>query len=843
MSDPTSLRDFAERYGNLGFSFIPLIPKTKFPKINSWSEYQRRRPTIAEAQTWFDNGQNIAIVCGAVSGGLRVLDFESEAALRYCFTNVEELAKHTPVISTGRGFHVWTRQKGGGKPKSTSYQRKGNVRAFLPLDVQGEGKYAVAPPSIHPNGRTYKFLSEWDGILEVSDELLHAELQKRAEEWSLVEAILPYWKEGTRQNLALGFAKILKYRCGFDDDRVAEIVERTCAVTSDPEVGTRLSAVRATLAKGEEGTAAKSWLGDELYATIVSRAPRRLRSRASTGDVPEHAFFASKLTQEYHFATMTDTDELYVYADGVYTPGAETLVRSRVEEHYVETNSSAKKQLVDEVIAAIRRRTDTKRETFNVPGKLNLKNGVLDLEKLTIEAHDPSRRYTYRLPAAYDPKASCPRFLKFLEEIQPEESTRKTLQEIVGYCFETGNLLQRAFMFVGEGNNGKSTLLGAIADLLGRENISTETLQTLAESRFAAASLWGKLANICADIPSNPVRYTGTFKMATGGDPMRGERKFHDSFSFVNAAKLMFSCNELPEVSDRTRALWRRWIVVKFSEDFTGREDRRLSEKLRGELPGILDWALEGLRVLRVEGDFPHAAGTDSIMEEWRRRADSLYWFVSERIEKEPTGWVAKDVFYEEYSAFCEANSLRAKKPEVVGKELPRHAPWVRAERQGTKGKQIRVWAGIKLKDGPGEEDVENKPSLSGAEQATIDRVGDGSPHASANDVRLPTAATLTTERPGIGYDSQASQGSQVSVPRPPRERGAHQDQHPDFMLALGRARDIRRYDVTRPVRFIVEDLIKELRSLGHEPDVDQLTAGAIKDMRASTALSAMIGG
>ncbi|EQD53384.1 phage/plasmid primase, P4 family domain protein, partial [mine drainage metagenome] len=157
-------------------------------------------------------------------------------------------------------------------------------------------------------------------------------------------------------------------------------------------------------------------------------------------------------------------------------------------------------------------------------------------------------------------------------------------------------------MLYGPGNNGKSTTLGVMEDLLGPECYSTETLQSLSDNRFAVASLWGRLANICADIPSRAVQYTGTFKMVTGGDPVRAERKFRDTFSFVNDSKLVFSANELPEVNDRTEAFWRRWIVIPFNVDLTGREDRGLPGKLHAELPGILCWALDGLRLVRETG-------------------------------------------------------------------------------------------------------------------------------------------------------------------------------------------------------------------------------------------------
>ncbi len=810
--DMVALRAAAERYANLGFSYLPLKLQAKVPDLPSWSEYQKRHPTAAEAADWFSRPQNLGVICGSISGGLRVLDWESGDALVYCLGDVADLARHTPVSSTGRGFHTYTVEKGGGKPRSTSYQRKGDAKAWLPLDVQGEGKYVVAPPSVHPNGRTYRFLSEWDGILEASDESLHADLAKRAEEWPLVEAILPAWKEGTRQNLTLGFAKVLRYRAGFAADRIEEIVERVCRVAHDPELRSRLEAVRSTLAKGEDETAAQEWLGEELYRTLKARVPkRRDKTRPGVGKgAAEHAEHVERLMRKFTFATMADTGEIYVYDNGVYRPGAESLIRADVEVAYFEDGDSAKKNVADETVDAIRRRTYTDRKAFNRARKLCLQNGVLDLASLSVAPHRTNDQFTIQLPVTYDQAADCQRFKRFLEEILPDPTSRRTIKRVFGYCLEAGNRYQVAFMFVGEGDNGKTTLLGVLADMLGRGNITTETFQRLSENRFAASRLWDKLANICADIPPNAVRHADTFKSLTGGDIMPGERKYHDAFDFINPAKLIFAANVLPDVNDRTFAFWRRWIMVAFTVNFAGREDRDLPDKLRTELSGILNWSLEGLRELREAHGFEEGGFADSLMEDWKRRADSLYWFISECVELDAQSGISKDDFYEVYVTFCEANSARAKTRERVGSDLRDLLPSVRQEyprREG--GRRMYVWSGIKwsaraqtLLDAP----TPSKPLKPEGRQDVLDG--------------------------GAGAGGTSGAGGTKLPPRndPEKSRG---DQHPDFMLGLERALEVRRHDPKRPVHFIVADLLKELRGRGHDPDIDQLTAGVIKGMKA----------
>ncbi|EQD31593.1 DNA primase, partial [mine drainage metagenome] len=261
-----------------------------------------------------------------------------------------------------------------------------------------------------------------------------------------------------------------------------------------------------------------------------------------------------------------------------------------------------------------------------------------------------------------------------MDEVLPSEKARQEVQKLFGYCIGVpGHPYQCAHLFVGEGNNGKSTLLAVLIALLGKENVSAETLTSLTENRFAGANLWGKLANVFADLPTNPLRYTSVFKALTGGDKVRAEAKFGKTFYFVNGAKLIFSANELPEVNDRTRAFWRRWQLVRFDQDFTGREDRTLLGKLLAELPGILNWALAGISVLDRDAGFLTELGADDLKSEWRRRSDTLAWFVSDQVVVDPTERMPKEEFYEAYAEFCAANQASPKSPEHVGKELPRH--------------------------------------------------------------------------------------------------------------------------------------------------------------------------
>jgi P4 family phage/plasmid primase-like protien len=413
---------------------------------------------------------------------------------------------------------------------------------------------------------------------------------------------------------------------------------------------------------------------------------------------PDRASFVEGVMLEHRFRATRDNDDLFYYRDGFYSPKAKTRIREWVEEQFRSRGETASSAFTTEVIGGVTRRSYIERESFNPPGKLCLENGVLDLASLTVSPHDPELPFTYRLPVRYDPSATCPTFERFISEVVPAEGEREKVRLLFGYCLEPGNRYQVAFLAVGDGNNGKTTALCLLRDLLGAESVSSEILQSLCEGRFGTYSLWGKLANVCTDIPASPIRYTGTFKMLTGGeDSVRAERKFADAFFFTNPAKLVFSANELPPVeNDRSYAFWRRWVTIEFPVVLTGREDRDLPLKLRAELPGVLIWALEGLRWLRAAGGFPATPG--GLKEDWRRRSEPLYWFVSERARIGPNQEVKKADLYEAYAEFADEKNLPRMEPERVGSLLPKYVPTVRTVKHRVRGTLERFWAGVGLR-------------------------------------------------------------------------------------------------------------------------------------------------
>ena len=649
----------------LGYSLLPLPPKAKEPPPKGWKEHAEPYEIPAE--------DNVAVAVGERSHGLAVLITNDDTSTTWA---TEKYGP--PTVRSRRGGHWWFKAPSGTANEANAKTEVGQMELHA-----AHGKYVVIPPSIHPSGVPYT----WSG--------------GPTSNLPALPDLRDLWHPGGTHHTELLRQSAAKAHDGKDAETIfRELTSWRNAHLPDPHAHPDRE-----LRKLAESAVAK-FQSERLPAE--ARPPRSPSDLWDDKGKPVRARFVEALMEEARFLTVRDNGDLFVYREGFYRTDSLPFIRSWVEEQFRARGETSSGQFAMEVVESIRRRSYRPRSDFNPAGKLCLANGVLDLASLTVSPHTPEVPFTFRLPVDFAPEATCPTFDRFLGEVLPEPDNRETVLRFVGYSLEPGNPYQVAFLGVGGGNNGKSTLLGVLRDLLGPESVSSETLQSLSEGRFGTANLWGKLANICADIPASPIRYTGTFKLLTGGvDDVRAENKFGKPFYFQNAAKLLFSANELPPIRDDTSyAFWRRWVIVPFPADFTGREDRNLSAKLRAELSGILNRALGGLRALRVAGGF-NSQGAGELREEWKRRSEPLYAFVKERLEITTDGWVRKEDLYEAYAEFASERNLPALKPEEVGRLLPKYVPSVRPARHRVpnpdpKGKErtvaVRGWEGVQFR-------------------------------------------------------------------------------------------------------------------------------------------------
>ena len=391
--------------------------------------------------------------------------------------------------------------------------------------------------------------------------------------------------------------------------------------------------------------------------TIKEYRTKREYEKAHAQDAEEesHTYHAHQILQNQKFATLWDTEALLYFENGVYLDHGEVLVKMLTEKAVENCTTHMR----TEVTNTIKANTVVKRERFDaVPGVINVRNGLLRLDGMEFMQHDPTHLSRIQLNAKYDPDAVAGRFAQFMEEVIPDDEDRTTLMEVVSTALLGRQVnLEKIVMFLGEGHNGKSTLLEVIADVMGQDNISHVSIHQIIEERFARAELDGKLMNIYADISGNEITNLGVIKSLVTGEPVMAEYKGQPIFVLRNQAKLVFSCNRLPDIREDSDAVFRRFIIINFPVQFDDSSDNpNLKNELttEEEKSGILNIMIESLRRVIDNGNkLTHAKPIDSMRDMWRTQSDHIKRFTNDCLKRASGSNEDKDDVYQAYVTYC----------------------------------------------------------------------------------------------------------------------------------------------------------------------------------------------
>jgi len=287
---------------------------------------------------------------------------------------------------------------------------------------------------------------------------------------------------------------------------------------------------------------------------------------------------------------------------------------------------------------------------------INCKSGMLDWRTGELKDHDPSYYSLFQIKADYDPVADCPKWEETLREWIDEEYTIKFLQEFAGYCLIPDTSHQKALILYGAGSNGKSVFLEVLNELLGPENCGGKSLSQINE-RFGHISIKDNLANICPDIDSTYLKSTGITKNIIRGEKITGEYKGKDLMDFTPICRLLFSCNELPKSRDKSDGWLRSFEIVKFKNKFKPTDpnfDPDLKEKLLNEKNGIFNWAIDGLRRLKKQGNFTLSDEIKEAKEGYQKENDTVRSFIDDVCELNPAATATTEYLFRTYLEYCD---------------------------------------------------------------------------------------------------------------------------------------------------------------------------------------------
>lgn len=290
--------------------------------------------------------------------------------------------------------------------------------------------------------------------------------------------------------------------------------------------------------------------------------------------------------------------------------------------------------------------------------KLTLLNGTIDISDWSCPVFNQDEfckedYSTIQLAVNYNSAAECPRFMKFLNEVFKEDAdTIATVQEMFGYCLTTSTKFEKAFLLYGDGANGKSVLINVLSNLLTAENITTLSISNF-KKQFDRSKLVNKLVNISTEF-EEAILQSEDLKKIISGEWIDVCYKFKQAFDYRPFCKIITSTNNIPYIRDRSNGIFRRLITIPFEVTFEeGDQDRELIDKLKLEMDGIFNFALEGLKRLQDQKKFTEGSKTERLKRHIQYASNRVLEFVEEYVEFNTDLEISSKELYEAYSTFC----------------------------------------------------------------------------------------------------------------------------------------------------------------------------------------------
>ncbi len=295
---------------------------------------------------------------------------------------------------------------------------------------------------------------------------------------------------------------------------------------------------------------------------------------------------------------------------------------------------------------------------------INLQNGTFEITpfKRGLREFDSRDFITHQLPFEYKPEATAPLFQKYLDEVLPDKDKQKVFAEYCGYIFIKPSVLKLEKMLIlyGTGANGKSVFFEIINALLGTENISNYSLQSLTnDNGYFRAKIANKLVNYASEI--NCKLETDIFKQMASGEPIEARLPYGEPFILTEYAKLIFNCNELPKDVEHTNAYFRRFLIIGFDVTIPeNQQDKQLPQKIIStELSGVFNWILAGLDRLLDQKNFSKCEAIDNARSNYEKQSDSVKMFIDEFEYTTSTEYTAITTLYSQYKLFCIEDGFR----------------------------------------------------------------------------------------------------------------------------------------------------------------------------------------
>jgi putative DNA primase/helicase len=690
-------RGEAAEYRRRGWSPIPIKPGSKEPNLRELRPYLTRKATQEELGAW--SWQGVGIVTGPLSGVL-VLDVDGPEG-------EHELQRHghpvTPMVRTASGgLHLYFRHP-------EQHVRTG-IRVAPGLDVKASGGYVVAPPSVGPNGRPYEWVipPEEAELAEPPAWLMHLLERKRPKGPATgIGELIPH---GERNKALASLAGTMRRR-GMGEGEIAAALQVTNEQRCQPP-----------LEAEEVEKIAASVAGYEPVDNVVS-----ISANGYGAAQPPRGYNLTDLGNAERFVTSHGKEVRYCYPWRKWMVRTGTrwerdeagqvhkLAKGRVRGIYREASDAededrrkalAKHAANSESETRIRAMIELAKSEVPIspdkldadPWLLNVRNGTIDLRTGELREHRREDLITKLAPIDYDPDAKAPTWEAFLERVLPGQELRAFVQRAIGYSATGDTSEQCMFIHHGPGANGKSTFQETVAAALGDYAMRTPT-ETLLVKRSGGvpndvARLKGARFVTASETEEGRRLAESLVKDLTGQDTISARFMWAEWFDFKPTHALHLSTNHKPEIRGTDAAIWRRIRLIPWAVTIPpGEQDRRLAEKLRGELPGVLAWVVRGCLAWQREG-LQAPEEVRQATKAYRAEMDVLAAFLADCCVRDEDEDAFAGELWGAWKRWCEETGEQAGTQKRFGGRLAERG--FLNHRDSRTGR--KVWAGLSLR-------------------------------------------------------------------------------------------------------------------------------------------------
>lgn len=352
-------------------------------------------------------------------------------------------------------------------------------------------------------------------------------------------------------------------------------------------------------------------------------------------------------------------EDIYKYNGKYYERCIDAEVERNLHELYDKSLISSDRK---EIINFIKLKTYTRPNDINTKwNEIVLKNGILNLSDLTLRDHTPTELNTIYIDVDWKKEPTySPIIDSFFNQISGGDDHKKQLlYEIIGYCLLQKPIFSKMFILYGGGGTGKSTFLNLIQRLIYDEYITTLTLHDL-EKDFMPAELFGKLVNLGDDIDAKILKDTGMLKSLISGENVTARKMYQSPFQFRNFSKLIFTCNRLPIINDRTSGIYRRICLIEVDNKIKTFDPFFIMKIEQSDLEYLLNKSVNALRVALKNNALSETDEMYKKLQTFMTEQSTVLQFLSDYSLGEDNLHLApiQDI-YDLYANYCDKNRYK----------------------------------------------------------------------------------------------------------------------------------------------------------------------------------------